>query len=190
MAQRGYPKILIVGDIGTGKTSIIKRYTANTFTAQYKSTIGVDFATKTPQSDNVIAPGFQLWDIAGQERYGNLTRVYYRGAEAAFVVFDVTRPSTLSGAMKWKLDIDAKVCMPNSDAPLPVVLVANKMDMMDTYGIGVYEMYRKSNSKGLYGDKTKEELDEFCKTNNFITWSPVSAKDNDGINDMFNLFMQ
>ena len=68
-------KILVIGDLGTGKTSIIKRYVHNIFSMNYKSTIGVDFALKVIQwsLDTVIR--LQLWDIAGQERFGSMTRV-------------------------------------------------------------------------------------------------------------------
>jgi Ras-related protein Rab-32 len=51
----------------------------------------------------------QLWDIAGQERFGNMTRVYYKEAVGAFIVFDVTRASTFEAVHKWKHDIDSKV---------------------------------------------------------------------------------
>ena len=81
-------KLLILGDVGTGKTAIIKRYVHGTFNANYKSTIGVDFALKVIQRDEHTSIRIQLWDIAGQERFGNMTRVYYREAKAAVVVFD------------------------------------------------------------------------------------------------------
>jgi Ras-related protein Rab-32 len=71
----------------------------------------------------------QLWDIAGQERFGNMTRVYYREAVGAFVVFDVTRVATFEAVQKWKNDIDSKVTLPPDDRPIPVVLLANKSDL-------------------------------------------------------------
>ena len=69
----------------------------------------------------------QLWDIAGQERFGNMTRVYYKEAVGAMVVFDVTRVNTFEAVQKWKNDIDAKVTLPPDDRPIPVVLLANKV---------------------------------------------------------------
>lgn len=68
----------------------------------------------------------QLWDIAGQERFGSMTRVYYKEAVGAFVVFDVTRAATLEAVHKWKVDLDSKVVLPDGRA-IPTVLLANKV---------------------------------------------------------------
>lgn len=138
-----------MGDLGTGKTSIIRRYVHNIFSTNYKSTvsrdtkrclittiiptvyfqIGVDFALKVIQWGPDIIVRLQLWDIAGQERFGNMTRVYYKEALGAFVVYDVTRPPTFEGVTRWKNDIDSKVRLPSSwgGGPIPVVLLANKV---------------------------------------------------------------
>jgi len=102
-------KVLVVGDIGVGKTSIIKRYVHNIFSMHYKATIGVDFALKVINWDPRTVVRLQLWDIAGQERFGNMTRVYYKEAVGAFVVFDVTRVGTFEAVQKWKNDIIAKL---------------------------------------------------------------------------------
>ena len=64
--------------------------------------------------------------IVGQERFGNMTRVYYKEAVGAFIVFDVTRVSTFEAVTKWKQDLDAKVQLPNGDT-IPCVLLANKV---------------------------------------------------------------
>lgn len=71
----------------------------------------------------------QLWDIAGQERFGNMTRVYYKEALGAFVVYDVTRPQTYEGVRKWKADLDSKISLPEAwgGGHIPVVLLANKV---------------------------------------------------------------
>eukprot|EP00730_Choanoeca_flexa_P015707 TRINITY_DN7274_c0_g1_i1.p1 TRINITY_DN7274_c0_g1~~TRINITY_DN7274_c0_g1_i1.p1 ORF type:complete len:178 (+),score=46.18 TRINITY_DN7274_c0_g1_i1:94-627(+) len=121
-------KVLVVGDIGTGKTSIIKRYVHSMFSSHYKATIGVDFALKVINLDEDTVVRLQLWDIAGQERFGNMTRVYYKEAVGAFIVFDVTRVSTFEAVQKWKADIDNKVFLPDG-SKIPVVLLANKCDL-------------------------------------------------------------
>ncbi len=68
-------------------------------------------------------------DIAGQERFGNMTRVYYKEAVGCFIVFDVTRGSTFDAVTKWKTDLDNKVQLPDGN-PVPCVLLANKVDFI------------------------------------------------------------
>jgi len=157
-------KVLVVGDIGTGKTSIIKRFVHNIFSEHYKSTIGVDFALKILHWDPNTTVKLQLWDIAGQERFGNMTRVYYKEAVGAFVVFDVTRTSTFDAVAKWKNDLDQKVTLPPDDRPIPVVLLANKCDLPRDPGL-----------------KTPQMLDKYCEENGFIGCFETSAKNNSNI---------
>ncbi|KAI9494441.1 P-loop containing nucleoside triphosphate hydrolase protein [Zychaea mexicana] len=170
-------KILVVGDLGTGKTSIIRRYVHNIFSSNYKSTIGVDFALKVIQWSPEIIVRLQLWDIAGQERFGNMTRVYYKEALGAFVVCDVTRQSTFEGVTKWKDDIDAKVSLPSAwgGGKIPVVLLANKSDLVNEgHGQHVNPM----------------EMDELCDNQGFIKWFETSAKDNTNIDDAARFLIQ
>jgi len=157
-------KILVVGDIGTGKTSIIKRYVHNIFSMHYKSTIGVEFALKVINWDPKTEIRLQLWDIAGQERFGNMTRVYYKEAVGAIVVFDVTRIATFEAAAKWKSDIDSKVTVGVEEKPIPVILLANKIDMAKDGFV-----------------KSASQMDQYCKENNFVGWFETSAKENIGI---------
>lgn len=132
--QREYQfKILVVGDLGTGKTSILRRFVHNTFTSHYKSTIGVDFALKIIQHESDMTINLQLWDIAGQERFGNITRVYYKGAVGAFVVYDVSRAITFQNVLKWKNDLDTKVQLPKGRGNIPVVLLANKVIFLNFF---------------------------------------------------------
>ncbi|NXL94435.1 RAB32 protein, partial [Alectura lathami] len=118
-------KVLVIGELGVGKTSIIKRYVHQLFSQHYRATIGVDFALKVINWDSKTLVRLQLWDIAGQERFGNMTRVYYKEAVGAFVVFDVTRGSTFEAVSKWKHDLDSKVLLPNG-SPIPAVLLAKE----------------------------------------------------------------
>jgi Ras-related protein Rab-32 len=157
-------KVLVVGDIGTGKTSIIKRYVHGIFSNHYKATIGVDFALKVINLDANTVVRLQLWDIAGQERFGNMTRVYYKEAVGAFIVFDVTRASTFEAVHKWKHDIDSKVHLPNGDN-VPVVLLANKCDLT---------------KEGLV--KNSDQMNAYCEEKGFAGWFETSAKENLNIN--------
>ncbi|CAI8024000.1 Ras-related protein Rab-32 [Geodia barretti] len=158
-------KILVIGDLGTGKTSIIKRYVHQFFSPHYRATIGVDFALKVLNWDNSTTIRLQLWDIAGQERFGNMTRVYYKEAVGAFVVFDVTRLSTFEAVQMWKADLDNKVLLPNGKA-IPAVLLANKCDLA---------------SEGFLGNIN--QLDDYCREKGFHAWFETSAKENIGIEE-------
>ncbi|XP_026160893.1 ras-related protein Rab-32 [Mastacembelus armatus] len=157
-------KVLVIGDLGVGKTSIILRYVNKLFDDTYKASIGVDFALKTIEWNTRTVVRLQFWDIAGQERIKNMSRAYYKGAMGAVVVFDVTHSPTLEAASEWKRDLDSKVCL-DSGHPIPAVLLANKCDM-----------------KGWDGGFVSS-LDRFCKDNGFLGWFETSAKDNINIDE-------
>jgi len=161
-------KLLVVGDYAVGKTCLIRKYTAGEFTSNYKITIGVDFCVKnlTRNGNQLI---LQLWDIAGHERFGSMTRVYYKFAVGAIVVFDISRPSTLDNVKKWKDDIQSKVSLPHG-TPIPVLLLANKSDIPEI-------------------KIDKEKMDNFVKENGFIGWFLSSSKDNINVDEAFDFLM-
>lgn len=155
-------KILVVGDIGAGKTALVQRCVYNRFTDNLKPTIGVDFALKRVRWKPNVFVNLQLWDIAGQERYGNLTRAYYKGADAAFLVVDGSKKNleaTFAVAQKWKEDIDNKVLRADG-SPLPVVLVVNKCDTVENEGRNLDE----------------DMINTFCAKNGLAAWIPTSAR--------------
>ncbi|XP_013399047.1 ras-related protein Rab-32-like [Lingula anatina] len=158
-------KILVIGELGTGKTSIIKRYVHQFFSQHYRATIGVDFALKVINWDSDTLIRLQLWDIAGQERFGNMTRVYYKEAVGCFIVFDVTRASTFDAVQKWKNDLDSKVQLPDGSS-IPCVLLANKCDQA---------------KEGLVNNAG--QMDEYCKDKAFAGWFETSAKENINIDE-------
>jgi len=158
--QTSVVKILIIGDVCTGKTSVIQRYVYKNFDVTHKATIGVDFALKTVRVDQEVL-NVQLWDIAGQERFIGLTTAYYKHAVAAMVVFDVTNEKSLLNAVSWKADVDKKVFLPNGES-IPVVLFANKWDLIQEDG-----------SARVLSDAG---LEAFCQKHNFVGWFSTSAK--------------
>ncbi|XP_039756727.1 uncharacterized protein LOC120631302 isoform X1 [Pararge aegeria] len=158
-------KILVIGELGTGKTSIIKRYVHQFFSQHYRATIGVDFALKVLNWDANTIIRLQLWDIAGQERFGNMTRVYYKEAVGAFIVFDVSRVATFDAVVKWKNDLDTKVQLPDG-SPIPCILLANKCDQQ---------------KEGIVNSPTK--MDEYCREKGFAGWFETSAKENINIEE-------
>ncbi|XP_049645334.1 LOW QUALITY PROTEIN: ras-related protein Rab-32 [Suncus etruscus] len=157
-------KVLVVGELGAGKTSVIRRYVHQLFSQHYRATIGVDFALKVLAWDPRTLVRLQLWDVAGQERFGNMTRVYYKEADGAFIVFDISRSSTFEAVLKWKSDLDSKVHLPNGN-PIPAVLLANKCDQ------------KKDNGQ------IPPQMDQFCKEHGFSGWFETSAKDNINIDE-------
>ncbi|CAL5408890.1 unnamed protein product [Camellia sinensis] len=86
-------KVVLIGDSGVRKSNLLSRFTRNEFSLEPKSTIGVEFATRTIQVDDKLIKA-QIWDTAGQERYRAITSAYYRGAVGALLVYDVTRHVT------------------------------------------------------------------------------------------------
>ncbi|XP_066288862.1 ras-related protein Rab-22A-like [Branchiostoma lanceolatum] len=93
-------KLCLLGDSGVGKSSLVVRFVTDTFTANLESTIGASFMSKTLVV-NDTSYKFQIWDTAGQEKYRGLAPMYYRGAAAAIVVYDVTREGSFQTLKDW-----------------------------------------------------------------------------------------
>ncbi|OHT07260.1 Ras family protein [Tritrichomonas foetus] len=159
-------KVIVVGEMGTGKTSLIRQYVQGFFSEFYKTTIGVDFANKDIKWDERTTVSLQLWDIAGQERYGNMTHVYYQEACAAFVVFDVTRTASFDMVPVWKKDIDDKV-FTASNQPIPCMLLGNKIDLCPH---GVWS-------------KNHKDMDQFVVEHNFVGFFETSARNGANIDE-------
>ena len=118
-------KILLLGETGVGKSSIIVRYCDDKFHNTYMSTIGVDFTIKTVYYNNRVCK-FQIWDTAGQERFRSITSTYYRGASGIILVYDITDRSSFETLNRWISDIK-NLCLED----IPVIIVGNKCDCVD-----------------------------------------------------------
>lgn len=115
-------KVLLIGDSGVGKTSLLLRFTDRTFTESYISTIGVDFKIQTIHLDKKIIK-LQLWDTAGQERFRTITSSYYKGAHGVIIVYDISDRSTFLNIKNWINEIE-KYAYSN----IKILLVGNKLD--------------------------------------------------------------
>ncbi|KAK8948517.1 Ras-related protein RABA1d [Platanthera zijinensis] len=116
-------KLVLIGDSGVGKSNLLSRFTRNEFNLESKSTIGVEFATKSLNVDGKVIKA-QIWDTAGQERYRAITSAYYRGAVGALLVFDVTRRDTFENIERWLRELRQ-----HTDPNIVVMLVGNKSDL-------------------------------------------------------------
>lgn len=128
VASRLY-KVIVIGEIHTGKSALIRRYIHNFYSQNYCATIGVDFRLKLIHYNDDLEIRLQLWDIAGQERFSSMTRAYYKGTMGAIVVFDYSNAKTYQAAVdRWKRDLDDKCSLPGNRS-VPAILVANKSDL-------------------------------------------------------------
>ena len=119
-------KIVLLGDSGVGKSNLVFRFTRNEFNKDSKSTIGVEFATKTVQIDDNKLVKAQIWDTAGQERYRSIASSYYRGAVGALLVYDVTDRNSFNHVPMWLKEVEE-----NAEKDCLIILVGNKMDLQD-----------------------------------------------------------
>ena len=154
-------KIVTLGNTQVGKTSIIRRYLEDKFEDNTLATIGIDFKSKYINFGKVVIKVL-LWDTAGQERFQDITKQYYKNANCALLVFDITDKKSFQRVEFWYNQLKDN----SKTQDLYIVLVGNKKDN---------ETQRKV---------TSEEIKEYSKKNN-IKYFEVSAKDNISINDLF-----
>ncbi|OLN95402.1 Ras-related protein Rab-11B [Colletotrichum chlorophyti] len=115
--------VVLIGDSGVGKSNLLSRFTRNEFNLDSKSTIGVEFATRSIQVDSKTIKA-QIWDTAGQERYRAITSAYYRGAVGALLVYDISKHQTYENVTRW-----LKELRDHADANIVIMLVGNKSDL-------------------------------------------------------------
>ncbi|PPD66909.1 hypothetical protein GOBAR_DD36217 [Gossypium barbadense] len=126
-------KLVLIGDSGVGKSNLLSRFTKNEFNLESKSTIGVEFATRSIRVDDKVVKA-QIWDTAGQERYRAITSAYYRGAVGALLVYDVTRHITFENVERW-----LKELRDHTDSNIVIMLVGNKADLRHLRAVSTEE---------------------------------------------------
>lgn len=122
-------KVIILGDSGVGKTSLMNQYVNKKFTNQYKATIGADFLTKEVAIDGKSVT-MQIWDTAGQERFQSLGVAFYRGADCCVLVYDLTVPKTFESLDSWRDEFLVQ-SSPRDPNNFPFVVIGNKSDLPD-----------------------------------------------------------
>jgi len=120
-------KVIILGDSGVGKTSLMNQYVNKRFSNQYKATIGADFLTKEVMVDDRLVT-MQLWDTAGQERLQSQGVAFYRGADCCVLVYDVNSAKSFETLDSWRDEFLIQAS-PHDPENFPFVVLGNKIDV-------------------------------------------------------------
>ncbi|KAF8940630.1 ras family-domain-containing protein [Linnemannia elongata] len=153
-------KLLLIGDSGVGKSCLLLRFSDDSFTPSFITTIGIDFKIRTIELDGKRIK-LQIWDTAGQERFRTITTVYYRGAMGILLVYDVTDERSFSNIRNWFSNIEQ-----HASEGVNKILIGNKCDMPD--------------KKVISKDQGQALADEFG-----IKFLETSAKSNIGVEEAF-----
>ncbi|KAK9156268.1 hypothetical protein Sjap_003748 [Stephania japonica] len=119
-------KLVLLGDVGAGKSSLVLRFVKGQYVDFQESTVGAAFFSQTLAVDDATIK-FEIWDTAGQERYHSLTPMYYRGAAAAVIVYDTTNQASFACAKKWVEELQTQ-----GNTNMVMALAGNKADLLDS----------------------------------------------------------
>jgi Ras-related protein Rab-5C len=153
-------KLVLLGDSAVGKSSLVLRFVKKQFFEYQESTIGAAFLTQTVAVNDFVVK-FEIWDTAGQERYHSLAPMYYRGAAAAIVVYDITNRQSFVRAKSWVKELQRQ-----GNPNIVIALAGNKLDRQDQRSVDI------------------EEAREYADTNS-ILFMETSAKTNHNVTEIF-----
>ncbi|XP_065829988.1 ras-related protein Rab-43-like [Oscarella lobularis] len=138
-------KVVLVGDVGVGKTCIVQRFKCDTFIERHCGTIGVDFTMKSLQlGDKKVK--VQIWDTAGQERFRTITQSYYRSAHGVIIAYDITKLESFMHVTQWLSDV-RKYSTPG----VLVLLAGNKKDLEEARQVKLSEARKLADHHGMIG---------------------------------------
>ena len=154
-------KVILIGESGVGKSSIMTKFITNEFKSAYQSTLGIEFKVKEMLIDNEIYARLRIWDTCGQERFRAITRQYFQNAQGVLLVFDLTSKDTVKKLNDWLNDLNQHVT-----EDCVIFVIGNKLDIK-TRDISISE-----EAKQFANDKK-------------LNYFEVSAKTGSGIANIF-----
>ena len=159
-------KVIIIGDSGVGKTSIINRYVKKSFNDSTKPTIGVELNTKLVEMEE-MQNKLQIWDTAGQERFRGVASSYYKGASGVLLVYDITKSETFNNLETWLKEVEN-----NATFNVVKVIVGNKKDLQESREVLI------------------EDATRFAKKNRCSIMEVTAKDDEKEIDQAFNLMIE
>ena len=145
-------KVVLLGESAVGKSSLVLRFVKREFHEFQESTIGAAFLTQTVQIDDTTVK-FEIWDTAGQERYHSLAPMYYRGAQAALIVYDITSRDSFLKAQNWVRELQRQ-----ASTNIVIALVGNKLDLASKRAV------QNSDAKSFADDNNLLFMETSAKT--------------------------
>ena len=164
-------KIVILGSSGTGKTSFCNLWVYNTFSEEYKATVMSEFSFKMYSYKGNYYK-VQIWDLAGQDKNIYTSKVFTKGSHGCLILYDSQDKNSFENTIKWKKSIDDNTTFIDG-SPLPIVLVQNKIDLVEPDKI----------------ENDQEELKKFVDENGFLTYTRTSCKNNQNVNETMDILL-
>jgi len=137
-------KVILLGDIAVGKTSILSRFVDDKYSSEYRCNVGVEFKVKSLYLDEKTGADLQIWDTCGEERFRTITRQYYRDSSGIILVFDVTNRNSFERMTSWINDITEY-----GPTGTQIILVGNKIDLDDDRVISSHEALNFANKNNI-----------------------------------------